>query len=270
MNIDIRDLLDGYREEEFEPRGRGELSLESVRRLTMRKIKQEKTTNRRKRWLAPLAACAAVLLLTVGALAYAEWHGFALSGGMSAGEIAAVLEEASHGTVGEMVESDGTVHYYDGLNETLVLSEEEAAAYEQAREEARVQAVRESTSLLDMDTMEFVPSGVTELAISPDGSFADFLVGNGHMVILYPEGSRGLALRAGDRVTVSVTADETCYLEFGMVKDGAMLETVTDRARAHEHTFTAPEDGIYCFTLLYSSASASAFTDGRVTVETQE
>lgn len=81
-----------------------------------------------------------------------------------------MLEETSVIHAMEQIDADGTVHYFgeDGREE-LVLSAEEAAAYQQQQIAAHDRAVCQSTTLVDVSTMPFIPNSVTELAVDADG-----------------------------------------------------------------------------------------------------
>ena len=98
------------------------------------------------------------------------------------------------------------------------------------------------------------------------GTFEDFLLGNGHMVLLHPAGADGYALQAGDIVTLSLEADEPCYLSFGLFRDGRFVQAETVRAAEHRHTFEISEDGIYCFTIEYLSVGVDELTHGLLEV----
>ena len=98
---------------------------------------------------------AAALCISVGAAAICKWGGFALTGSMSEGEKMALLEKVAALPGGvEVRDEDGTVHYLDETGkEVLVLSAQEAAKHEQELLRAQEQTVRESTALVDADTL---------------------------------------------------------------------------------------------------------------------
>lgn len=45
------------------------------------------------------------------------------------------------------------------------------------------------------------------------------------------------SMRKGDVVTISLNADDTCILEFVMIKDGCVIETNTNRNNKHKCSF---------------------------------
>ena len=247
-----------------------DVSVEHIKARIREKMHAAPARRRARRFprMAVIAAILVLSLLGTGtAFAYVKWGGFALTDGMSKAQKRALLAD-NRAYAEALVSADGTVHYLDAQgNEVLVLSAEEAARYEREKKAAREQAVQESTELLDVYTTTLVPSSVTELTTDVQGAFADFMLGNGHMVLLHPEGEEGYALQKGDVVTLSLTANDECILEFGMVRDGKAMEITSDRAKEHAQAFTAPEDGSYCFYVMYYSADKSAFTDGRLTID---
>lgn len=86
------------------------------------------------------------------------------------------------------------------------------------------------------------------------------------MILLYPEDKAGYELKSGDVVTVELTANDICILEFGQFRDGAFVNTETATAQEHSHTFVIEEDGLYCFFVEYLSAGVSVFADCSVMV----
>ena len=169
---------------------------------------------------------------------------------MSEAEKDRMLEETSVIHAMEQIDADGTVHYFgeDGREE-LVLSAEEAAAYQQQQIAAHDRAVCQSTTLVDVSTMPFIPNSVTELAVDADGHFAEFAFGNAHMVLLYPENS-----------------DARGSLGFGLFKDGIYVSEEVVSAQRHLYTFKIEEDGRYCFFVENCSAGMYVCTDGSLTV----
>lgn len=242
---------------------------EAVEAATLRKIHAGKpsTAPRISRLWLIAAILAGALCVTACATAVLHWRGFALTKDLTSAEQEALLAQAAS-TSTSSVDADGTVRYYDSEgNEILALSPEEAAAYEQKQQEAWEQSILESTSLVNLSTMEFLPSGVTELATDLGGHFDDFLMGNGHMALLHPAGADGYALHAGDTVTIALDSSDVCYLRFGLFQDGQFLAAETVHAKAHSHTYEILEDGLYCFSVEYYSADASRFTGGTIVIE---
>ncbi|MBR1780042.1 MAG: hypothetical protein IJ751_01400 [Oscillospiraceae bacterium] len=217
-----------------------------------------------------VTAAALALLLALGATAYAaaNWTGFLNTSGMDEESIRVVLREAELGTASVQVDPDGTAHYFDREgNEVLTLSAGEAAEYEARLAREQEERVRASTDRMDVDTLPYLPKGITELAVADDVTFTDFALGNGYVVLLYPEGEAGFSLRAGDVVTLSLEANDACLLEIGAVEDGRACAALdTERTRSHSVTYEVPEDGVYCFIVGYTSSSASNFTHCRLEV----
>ena len=216
----------------------------------------------KKRQLPRLAVAilllAAALTLTAAGTVIHKWSGFVLTGGMSEAEKKRMLDETSYLTAVEVIDADGTVHYIDeNGNETMTMSESEAIAYRKKLIEDRERAVCESTTLVDISTMPYIPSSVTELPVAPDGSFAEFGFDNAHMVLLYPEGTSGFLLKAGDTVTLSLNANEPCGLGFGMFN----VDKPRVFAPEQRYAFRIEEDGVYCFFAENLSAGICTFTD---------
>ena len=238
-------------------------SCENIKEATMKKLHGIERTKKRPFKASRLLLIAALIVLalsvTVSAATTIRAGRFTLTGGMSDGEIKALIDDASKGTWA-VQETDGTMHYYDrDGNETLVLSRKDAQAYERARQAQRERTVKESTTLVDLSTMPLLPHEATELASGEDGSFADFAISNGALVLLHPEGQNAYELKAGDTVTITLDSNDECYLEFGCFKDGAFLTAETVHARRHSYTFTIETNGQYCFYVENYSAGMSNF-----------
>ena len=217
-------------------------------------------------------AAVVVLLIVLGMAAYAAatMNGFSLTGGMSKRAVSQMLEEYSPVTIRALVEPDGTVHYLDEQgNEIMVLTAEEAAQYEKEEREAKENAVRSSTVLIDVDTLPVIPNSVTELLIGADGAIPDFALGNGHMAVLCGVDEKGWDLKAGDSLALTLTSNDDCFLVFYVIRDGVVLSQEYDptRVRSHAFSFEAAEPGSYCLGLMYGSASASNFTKGTLLIE---
>ncbi len=217
-------------------------------------------------------AAVAVLLIVLGAAAYAAitLNGFALTGELSKSTVNKMLEEYSAVSSIALVEPDGTVHYLDEQgNEILVLTAEEAAKYEQEQREAKENAVRSSTALIDFDTLPFVPNSITELEIGTNGGIPDFALGNGHMAILCGADKKGWLLQAGDSFSLTLTSNDECHMGYYVFRDGIMVSKENDAARVQSHAFSfeAAEPGSYCLGLMYGSVSASNFTNGTLSIK---
>lgn len=272
MKIKISDLMDHLEGAPLELKevelGSAEKVKAEVRRKLRETAPQSRAVKRASRVGLVAAVLAAALCISAGAAAIYKWGGFALTGSMSEGEKKALLKEvaAMPGRV-EVRDVDGTVHYLDETGkEILVLSAREAAKYEQELLRVQEQAVRESTTLVDADTLPLMPAKITELDVDESGAFADFALGAGSMILLHPAGKDGFELAAGDTVTIQLTASDVCYLQFGMVKDGVFVEAETHHEQEQSHTFIVKEPGLYCFYVEYYSSDVSTFTGGKVTV----
>ena len=272
MKIRISDMMDHLeappREVQAPP-----VSAQRIREAALERVRRDRRGGRLVGRLSKtgILVAALIALFSVSAIAAAvvlHWDGFALTGDLSGAEKEALLEAATATSV-ESVDREGNVHYYDDDGrEILVLSAEEAAAREQERQQAHDRAVMESTDLVDLSAMPFLPNRVAEVATDASGAFPEFALSNASMVLLYPEGSEGYDLQAGDRVTVSLDDQEACYLSFSLFRDGQYLEDSqeTVQAQFHSHTFTIEADGRYCIALEYLSAGTGFFTSGLVTI----
>lgn len=272
MDLKISDMIDQVEDVQIEIGEKDVASAERIKEGTMKKIHDAKanlpTAGKFSRVGVIAAVMAAILCVTAAAAAVVKWGGFALTGSMSAAEIEALLNEAERAVSWKHVERDGTVHYFDADNkEILVLSADEAKAYEQKRQEEHDLSVAESTSLVDAYTIPFMPNLITEMAVDDDGKFNDFALGNGSMILLHPAGRDGFNLMAGDVVTIKLTSNDSCILEFGEFKDGDFVCAEAATAQQHSCTFEIEETGMYCFSVEYCSANASSFTNCIITVE---
>ena len=247
-------------------------SAEQIKEATMKKIHKASSHTHVVRKISKAgivaAVMAATLSITVVAAAVIKWGGFTFTDGMTNAEKNALIEEVSQLGCIEYVDENGNVHYLDENGEEVaVLSAKEAAKHEREIQKAKEQAVCESTTLVDASTMPFVPRAITELAVDENGRFAEFALGNGSVILLHPADKDGFDLKADDVVTVELTANDKCILEFGQFKDGVFVDAETASAQQHSYTFIVEEAGLYCFYVEYYSASASVFTDCTITVK---
>ena len=238
-------------------------SCENIKEATMEKLHEKAKTKKRSLKASRLLLIGAMVVMalsvTVSASVKRHASDFTLTGGMSDAEIKEMIRDASRGTWA-VQESNGTMHYYDSDgNEIMVLSKEDAQAYERARQAQREQAVKDRTTLVDLSTMPLLPNEATELASGQDGRFEDFAISNGALVLFHPEGKDAYELKAGDTVTVTMDSNDECYLEFGCFKDGVFSGGETVHARQHSYTFKIEADGQYCFYVEYYSVGMSAF-----------
>ena len=132
---------------------------------------------------------------------------------------------------------------------------------------AHDRAVIESTSLIDVATMELIPNSITELGTDSEGNFPDFLLSNGHMALLHPEEGDFYDLKKGDVVELSVDSQEECYLVFSIFLDGKFIQEQNLWDQNHKFTYEAKEDGRYNFSIIYGSAAADSFTNGHMSIQ---
>lgn len=272
MKIKISDMMDHVENVPVEIREKEIASAERIKTVTMKKIHNTSAQTHVVRKIAKAGIAAAVMVaalsITVAAAAVIKWGGFAFTDGMSEAEKNAFIRDASMLYSQEYEDENGNVHYLDeNGEEVLVLPAKEAAKYELERKAAKEQAVRESTALVDASTLPFMPHVMTELAVGADGQFAECALGNGSMILLHPTDKDGFDLKAGDVVTIELTSNDQCILEFGQFRDGVFVHAETASAQQHNHTFVIEEDGLYCFFVEYLSAGVSTFTDCTITVE---
>lgn len=272
MKLKISDMMDDLPCIPVEIGEKEFVTASRIRAQTMQRLHAEAAQGKPVRRISGVGLAAAVIAaaLCVSATAAVvahKWPGFVFTGSMSEAEKDRMLEETSVIHAMEQIDTDGTVHYFgeDGREE-LVLSAEEAAAYQQQQIAAHDRAVCQSTTLVDVSTMPFIPNSVTELAVDADGHFAEFAFGNAHMVLLYPKNSTGFDLRTGDTVTISLDADARGSLGFGLFKDGIYVSEEVVSAQGHLYTFKIEEDGRYCFFVENCSAGMYICTDGSLTV----
>lgn len=251
--------------EAFKPADCGGASLERIKELSMSKIKNEaKGKGRALRVVFLVAAAVAALSITAAAVSGA-W-GIRDTSGLSRWEIKRLLRESNTVSMIQLVAPDGSVSYMDGNEVLFTLSAEESAAYDAALRAERQQKMRESTDKLDLDTLELFPNQVQEISANTEGGFGDFLLTNGSTVILCGSDGDCFPLKAGDEVSLTVTASGESIIRYGLVKDGVMLEEVSLRSSEPSHTFAISDEGEYCFTLSYYSAGADNFTDGKIVI----
>lgn len=271
MKIRISDMMDPWTDLPVPIQEEGNASAERIKEVTMRKIQETRKTpavRRPSRAGLLAAALAAALCVSAGAAAVLHWNGFARTGGMTDAEIAALLEEVQGLTASEYADADGTVHYQDGNGKELfTLSAQDAARYEREKEERARQSVLASTDLADLSTMEMLPASVAELTVDAAGAVPDFALGCGSMVLLHPEGAEGFSWSAGQSVTLRLTADRDCRLQFGLFRDGSFLGGESVIAQEQAYTFSIPEDGCYLVSVQYFSSDAGAFQAVHLTEE---
>jgi len=277
LKVKISDMMDSVECAPVKIQERDIVSAERIKEAAMKKIQNGSSRARYVRCagrISRTAVIAAVLVLcfstAAAAAAVVKWGGFAYTDGMSDREKRVMLENVSRAFGGRMVdERNGDVHYLDENGaEVMVLSAQEAAEYEAARREAASQAVLESTALVDLSTLPLLPGALVEVATGDRGEFKDFMMGNGIMILLHPDGGDGYLLRQGDTVTIAMDSNDECRLAFGVFRDGVFVGEEISLAQKHCHTITIEEDGRYDFTAMYYSAGTSSFTNCRVEVVT--
>lgn len=265
MKVRISDMMDCINDDSVSIQGNEIASIDRIKELTMRRIEKESNvTSLKPRKISRVGIIVAVLvvsmLFTGSVFAYITWEGYANTSEMSESEKEFFLKD-SIAVAGELVDSEGNVHYLDASGkETMVLSKEEAAAYEKERLENMEKEVQESTQLVDVGTLSSVPNGITEVQVNKVGRFDDFALGNGHMVILTPEETAHYLLKKGNRVIISLEANDECYVECGVINEGKVIETKTEKNQYHEYSFEITEEGNYNFYVMYYSVDKSIFT----------
>ena len=246
-----------------------------IKELTMKKIREDRlegaASHHRKysrRFIGIVVAACLILVLGITAFAVNKWRGYADTDGLTQAEIESMLRQYTSLVSSQLIEPDGTVHYLDDqYNELMVLSAEDAAKYDAEIRQAREQAVRESTTLIDVDSIGFIPAGITVVSVLEDGSFHDFALGNGYMVLLCAEEEKPFQLREGDTVTIRLRANDECIMSFAVTLDGKEIERASAKAQSHHFAYVVPADGEYCFTLMYGSVDASNFTNCSLIIE---
>ena len=175
MKLKISDMMDDLPCIPVEIGEKEFVTASRIRAQTMQRLHAEAAQGKPVRRISGVGLAAAVIAaaLCVSATAAVvahKWPGFVFTGSMSEAEKDRMLEETSVIHAMEQIDADGTVHYFgeDGREE-LVLSAEEAAAYQQQQIAAHDRAVCQSTTLVDVSTMPFIPNSVTELAVDADG-----------------------------------------------------------------------------------------------------
>lgn len=271
MKLKISDMMDHVESIPVEMQEKNIASTKRIKEKTMKKIEktQSKVCIMKKisRVGIIAAVMAATLCVTVAAAAVIKWGGFVFTNNMSDAEKKAFIKDASTVYSHECEDKNGNVHYFDeNGNEVMVLSGTEAAEYELERKAAMEQAVKESTKLVDVSTLQFIPHIITELPTNSDGEFAEFALGNASMILLHPENEDGFDLKAGDIVTITLEANDCCTLEFGQFRDGTFISAEAVSAQQHSYSIIIEEAGLYCFSVEYYSAGISTFTNCKITV----
>ena len=215
MKVRISDMMDCINDDSVSIQGNEIASIDRIKELTMRRIEKESNvTSLKPRKISRVGIIVAVLvvsmLFTGSVFAYITWEGYANTSEMSESEKEFFLKD-SIAVAGELVDSEGNVHYLDASGkETMVLSKEEAAAYEKERLENMEKEVQESTQLVDVGTLASVPNGITEVQVNKDGGFDDFYLidWDGDISTLKLQYSEVESVRwAGRREILSMIAD---------------------------------------------------------------
>lgn len=272
MKVKISDMMDHIQDASVDIREKEIASSGRIKEATMKRIKMESTaTEHRLHKFPRVGVLVAVLLLSMlfagTVFAYFKWNGFVFTSELSKAEKEALLAD-TYAYAFESIEPDGTVHYLDANgDEVMVLSAEEAAKYEQSREDAHLQKLRQSTSRLDVDKLEVIPSGIIEVFTDEQGKLDEFALGNGYIMILSPEDMQGYELKENDTVTISLSSNDECIVEFAMVREGEVLEAEHYKKKDFEQSFQIPADGTYNFYIEYYSADKSLFTDFQIKFE---
>lgn len=89
-----------------------------------------------------------------------------------------------------------------------------------------------------------------------DTGIPAFLMGNGDLAVLTKTGGQCWTLNAGEKLTLEFSLDlDTCpgadqdgeRLVVGYVKDGQVVEQITEKSQNFSYTIQAQEAGSYCF-----------------------
>ncbi len=272
MKIRISDIMNQMECPAVELQEQGSISLWQVREKTLHKIHNAPVEGHFMRKMSRAGIAAAVLVFCVSITTVAgmivKWNGFAYTDGLSRREKEALMEEAGTAYARVMVdERDGSVHYLDqDGNEVMSLSAAGAAVYEVAGKAAAEQAVVESTRLIEVALLPLIPWSITEVETTEEGRFADFILGNGHMLLLHPAGEDGYSLVEGDTVTVMLDADGECRLQFRVYREGRPIAEEESRAGHHSFQFTVEEGGRYNFSVMHESSDPHIFTNCSIAV----
>ncbi len=247
-----------------------------IKEMTMKKIHEvhpseatPPTRNPLRRFIGIAVAACLVFALAMTAFAIInKWRGYADTDGLTQAEIKSMLQQYSSCVSSRLVEPNGTIHYLDDRgNELMVLSAEDATKYDTEIRQAREQAVRESTDLIDIDSFGTIPNGITVIQVSKDGTFHDFILGNGYMILLCAEEDKPYLLHEGNTVSIRFRANDECVMSFAVSQNGKVIDHTDVKAQNHHFSYVVPADGEYCFLLMYGSASASSFTDCSLVIE---
>jgi len=266
MKITIKDFFagmdDGY--------NTGIPSEERIKVLTMEKIKKSNKTKRSLSRIAGIAAVIAVICaISVAAYATITCYGYMNTEKMSQEELLEIMEVMERSGCYEVTDNKGNTHYYDSYgNEIMVLSPYEAKQYELEKMKAQADRCQaEAGDILDVDTLELMPQSITSVGTKDDGTIEDFLLTNGSMVLLHPNGAKGYKLNKGDVITLTVNATDACWLRFGVILEEECIEESAEKNQLHKFEYTVPKDGLYNFTLMYTSSDADNFTNCSITVQ---
>ena len=247
-----------------------------IKEMTMKKIHEDHhsevtphTRNLLRRFIGiAVTACLVFALAMTSFAIISKWRGYADTEGLTQAEVESMLRQYSSCVSSKLIEPNGTVHYLDDRgNELMVLSAEDAAKYDTEIRQAQEQAVRESTDLIDIDSFGTIPNGISVVQVSKDGTFHDFVLGNGYMILLCAEEDKPYLLYEGDTVTIRFRANNECVMSFAVSQDGKVIDHTDIKAQNHHFSYVVPADGKYCFLLMYGSASASSFTDCSLVIE---
>lgn len=241
-----------------------------LKQKTLKKLRQADAGVPRKRRLSrPLlvaAILAAALAVCGFSYAYLQWTGFSFTDDLTPADKASIHEQASQ-TVSEEVDPDGNITYFDeNGKELMTLTPEEDEAYRAQLRKEKEQAVQASTDKVDIDTFEWTPGGITELAVGEDGCFEDFMLGYTYAVILYPQDSDGFTLSKGDTAVINLKSDPSLILKFGYISDKKAHTCSSEQNDDFSYTIEIPEDGVYCFYVINASSEVAEFTEGIVTI----
>ena len=269
MKIKISDMFDSV--QDIAPDIQEEkVPVDRVRKKVLEKIQQETVEASRRRRIRKPVLIAVILAAALGlcgfAYAYVRWTGFSYTEGLTNEEKEALTEQASK-TSSAAEDSEGNVTYYDEEGNGITLTAEEDEAYREELRKEREQAVQDSTDKVDVNTFaNYVPSGITEIPTDETGAFEDFMMGDNHTVILYPNYAESYELSKGDVVTINLQANDTRYLEFGYITAEKAYECETIRDKDFSYEIEILDNGSYYFYIRFWSSNVAEFSNCRITI----
>ena len=268
MKINISDMFDHL--PDFAPEIQEEkISADRLKKKVLKKIKQETPEDEKVRRIKKPILIAVILAAALGlcgfAYVYVRWTGFSYMEGLTSADKEAFAEQAGKTSL-TSEDQDGNVTYYGEDGSEITMTAEEDEAYREELRKEREQAVQDSTDKVDVHTFCVVPDGITEIPTDETGAYKDFMMGNGYVVIFYPNDAESYTLSKGDIVTINLKVNDACYMEFGYITDGKAHECDTIQGQEFAYEIEIPENGEYCFYIMNCSSDIAEFTEGSIMV----